>query len=76
MCDENLLTKIHLVSKMCGKECRTQLPLVKACVLADDKMTNISLDVHTLIAPNLQKYRFQSSLDYTFLSLSVSSIIF
>ena len=37
-------------------------------------MANILLDVHTFIAQNLPKYRFQSSLDYTFLSLSVSSI--
>ena len=44
--------------------------------LADDKMANISLDVHTFIAQNLPKYRFQSSLAYTFLSLSASSIIF
>ena len=47
-----------------------------ACVLADDKMANSSLDVRTFIAQNLLKYRFQSSLDYTFLSLSESSIIF
>ena len=47
-----------------------------ACVLADDKMANISPDLHTFIAQNLLKYRFQSSLDYTFLSLSESSIIF
>ena len=47
-----------------------------ACVLADDKMANISLDVHTFIAQNLPKGNFQSSLDYTFLSLSESSIIF
>ena len=46
-----------------------------ACVLADDN-ANVSLDVHTLIAQNLPKYRFHSSLDYTFLSLSESSIIF
>ena len=32
-------------------------------------MANISLDLHTLIAQNLPKYSFQSSLDYTFLSL-------
>ena len=44
--------------------------------LADDKMANISLDVRTFIAQNLPKYHFQSSLDYTFLSLRVSSIIF
>ena len=48
----------------------------KRVFLADDKMANISLDVHTFIAQNVTKYRFQSSLDYTFLSLSVSSIIF
>ena len=43
-----------------------------ACVLlcADDKMANISLDVHTFIAQNLPKYRFQSSLDCTFISLT------
>ena len=46
------------------------------CVLANDKMANISLDVRTFIAQNLPKYRFHSSLDYTFLSLSESSIIF
>ena len=34
------------------------------------------LDVRIFIAQNLPKYRFHSSLDYTFLSLSVSSIIF
>ena len=39
-------------------------------------MANISLDVYKFIAQNLPKYNFQSSLDYTFLSLSVSSIIF
>ena len=37
--------------------------------IADDKMANISLDVHTFIAENLPKYRLQYSLDYTFLSL-------
>ena len=47
-----------------------------ACVLADDKMANITLDVRTFIAQNLPKYHFRSSLDYTFLSLSESSIIF
>ena len=50
--------------------------MVKCVFLADDKIAIISLDVHTLIAQNLQKYRFQSSLDYIFLVLSVSSIIF
>ena len=40
-------------------------PLVHNEFLADDKMANISLDVHTFIA---QKSRLQSSLDYTFLS--------
>ena len=44
--------------------------------LADVKMANISLDVHTFIAQNLPKYNFQSSLDSTFLSLTVSSNIF
>ena len=44
--------------------------------LADDKMANILLDVHTFIAHNLPKYHFQSSLDYTFLALNVSAIIF
>ena len=43
---------------------------------ADDKMANITLDVHTFIAQNLPKYRFQSSLDYTFISLSVSCDIY
>ena len=42
---------------------------------ADNKISNISRDVPTFIAQNLPKYRFQSSLDYTFISLSVSSII-
>ena len=41
--------------------------------LADDKMANISLDVHTFITQNRPKYRFESSLDHTFLSSSVSS---
>ena len=41
-----------------------------ACVLADDKMANISLDVHTFIAQKLKKYRFQSSVDYSTLSLT------
>ena len=44
--------------------------------LTVDKMANISLDMHKFIAQNLPKYCFQSSLDYIFLSLSVSSIIF
>ena len=44
--------------------------------LADDKMAKILQDVHTFIAQNLLKYHFQSSLDYTFLLSSVSSIIF
>ena len=44
-----------------------------ACVLADDKTANSSLNVLTFIAQNLP---FQYSLDYTFLSLSESSIIF
>ena len=44
--------------------------------LADDKMANISLDVHTFIAQNLPKYHFKSSLDYTSLSLRVFSITF
>ena len=48
----------------------------KCVFLADDKMANISLDVHTFVAQNIPKYHFQSSLDYTSLSLSVSSIIF
>ena len=48
----------------------------KHVFLADDKMANISLDVHTFNAQNLSKYNFQSSLDSNFLSLSVSSIIF
>ena len=50
--------------------------IYKHVFLADGKMANISLDVHTFIAQNLPKYCFQCSLDYTFLSLSVSSIIF
>ena len=63
------------------KECRTQTPLVHnvyklVVFLADDKMANTSLDLHTFITQNLPKYIFQSSLDYTFLSLSVSPIIF
>ena len=45
-------------------------------LLADDKMANITLDVHTFIAQILPKYLFKSSHDYTFLSLNVSSIIF
>ena len=55
----------------------------KHVILADDKMANISLDmIHNHIAQNLPlpvpQYRFQSSLDYTWLSqgLSMSSIIF
>ena len=32
---------------------------------ADDKVANISLDLHTFTAQNLPKYHFQSSLDYT-----------
>ena len=48
----------------------------KKCVLADDKMANTSLDVHTFIAHYLPKYCFQSSLDYAFLSLRMSSVIF
>ena len=43
--------------------------------LADDKMAKILLNVHASIAQNLPKYHFQCSLDYTFLSLSVSSSI-
>ena len=35
----------------------------KHVFLADDKMANISVDVHTFIAQNLPKYRFHSSLD-------------
>ena len=49
---------------------------VKHVFLADDKIANISLNVDTFIAQNLPKYHFQSSLDYTLLSLSVSSISF
>ena len=46
----------------------------KPIFLADDKMAlNISMDV---ITQNLPEYNFQSSLEYTLLSLSVSSIIF
>ena len=48
----------------------------KHVFLADDKMANISLDVHTFTAQNLPTYRFQTSFYCTFLSLSVSSIIF
>ena len=44
--------------------------------MCDNKMANIWLDVHTFIAHNLSKYRFSSSLDYTFLSLSVSSNLY
>ena len=44
----------------------------KHVFLADNKMANISLDVHTFIAQNLPKYHFQSSLYYTFLSLTSS----
>ena len=64
------------IKKNVGKECQTQPLLSKHVFLADDKMANTSLDVHTFIAQNLPKYIFQSSLDYTFLSSSVSSIIF
>ena len=42
----------------------------KHVFLADNKTVNVSLDVQTFIAQNLPKYRLQSSLDYTFLSLS------
>ena len=63
----------------CGKNVepnRHLCTMPKHVLLADDKMANISLDVLTFIAQNLPKYHFQSSLDYTFLSLNVSSIIF
>ena len=43
-------------------------------LLADDKMANISLDVHTFIAQNLSKYDFHSSLDSP--GLSVSFVVF
>ena len=46
----------------------------KLVFLADDKMANISLDLHTFIAQNLPKYIFQSSPDYTFLSLISLSV--
>ena len=67
--------------KFPGKNFQTiQPPLVHnvidivRLILADD-MANISLDVHTFIAQNLSKYRFQSSIDYTIPSLRVSTII-
>ena len=48
----------------------------KHVFLADDKMANISLDVRTFIVQIIVQYHFQSSLEYTFLSLSVPSVIF
>ena len=50
-----------------GKNVEPNRHLCAQCLyvfLVDNKMANISLDVHP-------KYRFQFSLDYTFLSLSV-----
>ena len=47
------------------------LPSLVHVLLADNKMANISLDVHTFIAENLPKYRFHSSRDYTFLTLGL-----
>ena len=59
-----------------GKNVEPNRHLSKHVFLGDNKMANIPLNVHTFIAQNLPKCRFQSSLDYTFLSLNVSSIIF
>ena len=71
--------RINNSNTMCGKSVVSNRHLCTmsiACVLADNKMANISLNVGTFIAQNLPKYRFHSSLDYTFLSFSESSIIF